>query len=240
MANHPPIPPNCDRFHSVSTIRKEGSFLRRVFQRALESGRLAVNPWRAIRLPAEPKRPPKFLTRDEFDRLVKAAPEHRAFRYWLLVATGARREEALRLKWGDVGKDAVRIENARKGAGPRYPVRVVPMTKDLAKLVRKNRGKDDEAVFCSKNNWLRDMREDMKKAGVSLEKTREVKNILRHTFCSWLAQAGVSLHRIRDLAGHTSITTTEQYAHLCQTADQEVAKVFGPQRVPAKKKREVA
>lgn len=37
----------------------------------------------------------------------------------------------------------------------------------------------------------------------------------RHTFCSRLAQKGVNLYIIKELAGHESIKTTEIYAHLC-------------------------
>ena len=36
----------------------------------------------------------------------------------------------------------------------------------------------------------------------------------RHTFCSRLAQAGVSLQKIAHLAGHSDIKTTMIYAHL--------------------------
>jgi site-specific recombinase XerD len=37
---------------------------------------------------------------------------------------------------------------------------------------------------------------------------------LRHTFCSWLAEANVSLYAISKLAGHSQTKTTEIYAHL--------------------------
>lgn len=37
---------------------------------------------------------------------------------------------------------------------------------------------------------------------------------LRHTFATWLVQANVPLYTVRDLLGHTCITTTERYAHL--------------------------
>jgi site-specific recombinase XerD len=36
---------------------------------------------------------------------------------------------------------------------------------------------------------------------------------LRHTFCTRLAEAGVALHVIRELAGHRSIETTLRYTH---------------------------
>ncbi len=37
---------------------------------------------------------------------------------------------------------------------------------------------------------------------------------LRHTCAAWLVSAGVALPEMRDLLGHTDITTTERYAHL--------------------------
>ena len=43
---------------------------------------------------------------------------------------------------------------------------------------------------------------------------------LRHTFCTYLAQAGVSLHDIKELAGHSSIAVTEIYAHHAPGAGQ--------------------
>ena len=36
----------------------------------------------------------------------------------------------------------------------------------------------------------------------------------RHTFCSWLAMAGVSMKAIQELAGHKSITMTARNMHL--------------------------
>ena len=36
---------------------------------------------------------------------------------------------------------------------------------------------------------------------------------LRHNFCSRALEAGMSLHTVKDLAGHASITTTEIYLH---------------------------
>lgn len=40
----------------------------------------------------------------------------------------------------------------------------------------------------------------------------------RHTFCSWLAMAGVSTKEIQVLAGHKTITMAARYAHLSPEA----------------------
>lgn len=48
---------------------------------------------------------------------------------------------------------------------------------------------------------------------------------MRHTFCSSLASGawGVAwtLEEIKDAAGHSSVTVTEKYAHLCETVQQK-------------------
>ncbi|OQA92180.1 MAG: Tyrosine recombinase XerD [Elusimicrobia bacterium ADurb.Bin231] len=53
-------------------------------------------------------------------------------------------------------------------------------------------------------------RKIMKKAGIPGSSF----HTLRHTFASSLAIAGVDLYRISKLLGHSSIKTTEIYAHL--------------------------
>ena len=51
---------------------------------------------------------------------------------------------------------------------------------------------------------------------------------LRHAFCTELAESGVSIHTIKDLAGHSSIETTLRYMHTGEKAKQDaIAKTFG-------------
>jgi site-specific recombinase XerD len=44
---------------------------------------------------------------------------------------------------------------------------------------------------------------------------------LRHAFCTELADAGVPIHTIKDLAGHSSIETTLRYMHTGEKAKQD-------------------
>lgn len=50
--------------------------------------------------------------------------------------------------------------------------------------------------------------------GVTDPRRRVVFHTLRHTYASWLVQAGVDLYVVRDLLGHSSIKMTERYSHL--------------------------
>ena len=57
---------------------------------------------------------------------------------------------------------------------------------------------------------------------------------LRHTFASRLVQAGVSLAKVSKLLGHSSITTTEIYAHLApnEVSEEATAVLNGLQANP--------
>jgi len=68
----------------------------------------------------------------------------------------------------------------------------------------------------------------LKAAGIS----REMRwHDLRHTFCSSLASgvwgAAWTLEEIKDAAGHSSVTVTEKYAHLCETTQQKAVARMG-------------
>jgi len=204
---------------SESYLRKEVTFLARVFRRA------GVDHWRNVRKPTERLRPPHFLSHEQFEALVEAAPPDRAFLWALLTYTGARRGEALALTWADVdlGRRSVTIHNAQKGRGTRLPYRKVPVCDYLLRALKEREGAPSEALWRSPNNWRRDLIADCRRAGIEGQWTP---HDLRHTFCSWLAQTGVSLHRIRDVAGHQSVVTTERYAHLLPAADEDVRRAL--------------
>ena len=56
---------------------------------------------------------------------------------------------------------------------------------------------------------------------------------LRHTCASRQVQAGVDLYRVRDWLGHSSITTTERYAHLAPSSlNTATAHLVPPVEVP--------
>ena len=50
---------------------------------------------------------------------------------------------------------------------------------------------------------------------------------LRHTFYTWLADAGTPIHTIKRLAGHASIETTMQYVHAMDDGRDHIHEAFG-------------
>jgi integrase len=213
---------------SKSEIKKEMTFLARIFRRA------GNDCWRNVRKPSEPLGVPDFYTPEEFARLVKVAPSDRNFRYHVLTLAGTRPSEAMKIRWGievDMDNRIVKIHNSAKGQGPRYPIRLVPMSKPLyqAFLNRKKEinPKHGDPIFHTRNNWNRDLNIDI---AATEDKEKNIPPIksgcpkkFRHTFCSWLVQSGMPLQEVRDLAGHQSITTTERYAHLMPKINRSAA-----------------
>ena len=57
-------------------------------------------------------------------------------------------------------------------------------------------------------------------------------HILRHTFCSHLAMAGVPVTTIRDLAGHSSVSVTERYMHLAPGATRSAIDLLSGLHAP--------
>ena len=139
----------------------------------------------------------------------------------VVLGTGMRRSEQYRLTWEDINfeRREIPLDLTKHGDG-----RVVQMNFDVVRamqglrdipMVRKSRSGDrpnktpDTAVFSLG---------DPKKWFGSATRRAKVKKFrwhdLRHTFCSRLAQRGVNLKVIQELAGHKSIATTSKYAHL--------------------------
>ncbi len=209
-----------------TTLRKEILFLARVFQRAVDDELILRNPWNGVKRGQEERHPPRYLSPEELEKILAVAPPHRQFRYLFLAYTGVRRGEAWKVRWRDLNFEQrqILINNAKKGCVPRYPYRTVPIPDLLFKILTERRGEPDQLLFPTRRNWLRDLKLDAKKAGLS----RKVRiHDLRHTCGSWLAQSGeVTLQEIRDLLSHKRLSTTEQYAHLLPNQHQNVLRAF--------------
>lgn len=197
-----------ERGKAAATVNHKGRILRQVGRAAwIEWGWLDRPPAIAL-LPETPRE--RFLTLPEVDALVSAMPSPEGGAYVLLAAyTGIRRGHLLRLTHHDVEGDFIRLDRS----GKTRRLQLVPLHPKVREI----------AAMLPLAIGDRRLREEWSAA-------REATGIdcrwhdLRHTCASWLVQAGVPLHTVAELLGHSSTAVTKRYAHL---APQHLADAIG-------------
>ncbi len=204
---------------SPATFNRYRSFLSLCYREAIRHGKVSVNPARLLRQKREPSGRYRFLNREEYEVVVAAIREHRPEKvdeFVVSVNTGMRLMEQFTIRWPQVDMDRKLIHLLKTKNWER---RTIPMNSVVYDTLRRLRpAKPGKAlVFPRKLNgtkavqprWLGEI---LKLKDVEIEDYTWHNN--RHTFCSWLAIAGVPLRTIQELAGHKTIAMTARYAHL--------------------------
>ena len=146
----------------------------------------------------------------------------------MLILTGARKREVLDAKWEDfdIAARQWRIPVTKAGK-PRHVPLSAGAVHLLASVPRRDgcpwtfanpeTGKPYVSFYYSWDTAR-------KKAGLADVRIHD----LRHSFASFLVNAGRSLYEVQKILGHTQVKTTQRYAHLSQDtlidAANEVAK----------------
>lgn len=210
--------------HKKKTVNNVLAVLARVLHCAVKWRVLGVVPcsFGFFKVPDDEM---QFYEVADYRRLVDAARFHQRVRLMILLAgsAGLRRGELRALRWSDV--DFVRrqitirsavwgtVESTTKG----NRARIVDMTPELHDALKAARGLGDRVLYSLRGeelsnrtirNWLASAQRR-----ASLEANGGA-HILRHTFCSHLAMAGVPALAIQKLAGHRDLKTTMRYMHL--------------------------
>lgn len=216
-----------------------------IWFRLMRLGVVTENPFAVASVPRTetPRRRPKYLKREEVDLLLAAAREYgRDIHLFVAlgVFAGLRKGEIDNLRWRDI--DMERTDTAGNRVGCIYvwgdeghkvktetSERVVPLHPELASVLAGYQDDPDRYVV---KPWLTsrgvggyrwDCRASFKVVTAGLDK-RVTPHMLRHTFASLLVSKGVSLKKVSTWLGHTSVTTTEIYAHVAPV-DAEVGKI---------------
>lgn len=228
-----------ERGNTSSTINRRLVFLRGAIRKAIADKKISHDPLVGVEN-ASDARPPvwRWLTHEEIAQLLEvcrngarikverknkrnyetkvAAPRGLYPLVLFLLNTGARRGEALAVRWGDVdmSRGLVRLIATKKAArGRRAEARFIPLNatlKDLFKSMERG-GATDHVFHVSLNNLQRKFSRACELAKLGHVRMHD----LRHTFCSHLAINATPLTVIRELAGHETMQMTLRYAHLC-------------------------
>ena len=187
---------------------------------------ITKNPTKDVPLFEDTNKKERYLTETEAQMLycaVKASVNPMLqFIIPMLILTGARKREVLDAKWKefDLGRRQWRVSVTKAGK-PRY----VPLSDGVMHLLttmphdnstwvfpNPKTGKPYVSIFCA---WDTARNE----AGLADVRMHD----LRHSFASFLVNAGRSLYEVQKILGHTQIKTTQRYAHLSQDTLIEAA-----------------
>ena len=180
------------------------------------------NPTAGIPLLKENNQVERFLSVEEAKALLIAikASKNPMLQHIvsMLILTGARKREVLDAKWEDFDMERTswRIPNTKAGKA-----RIVPLSDTATALLTKLRKKKRSPYAFANPITLKPYKSiyyswhtARKEAGLDDVRIHD----LRHSFASFLVNAGRSLYEVQTLLGHTQIKTTQRYAHLSTTS----------------------
>lgn len=140
----------------------------------------------------------------------------------LLAETGIRISELMSLRVEDVDEQHRQLHITGKG----NKERTVNYGARFAQMWAEYRGNATGQIF------IEDVRTASRNIHFALAKHSAQRylspHIIRHTFATEMVRNGASIYAVKDLLGHESVKTTEQYAHRCQSSSAQQYKEFAP------------
>ena len=192
--------------------------------RCLGRNLAAANPVRRVKFFNEDNARLRYLTEEEYTRLLQAATTvetspRLAEKIILSVHTGLRRSSLFHLRWDQVDflNRVVRIPRTQSGRSHALPLNATAL--DTLQALYHERVPECAFVFPhAKGRKAGEPVQDVKNAFHTALTTAEISDFtwhdLRHTFASWLMMKGGSLRAVAELLGHRGLRMVMRYAHL--------------------------
>ena len=221
------------RGYAPATANRSLGLLSNAFNRAIGWGTPGVtkNPTKGVPMFEENNLIERFLSEADVKRLYRALVDSRntQLKYIvpMLILSGTRKREVLDAVWADVDipRRMWRIPMSKSGRA-----RHVPISDGLAELllrIPRTDGnpfivpdpKTGKAYISLQYFW------NMARCEAGMPQLRI--HDLRHSFASFLINAGRSLYEVQKILGHSQIKTTQRYAHLTETTLVDAANAAG-------------
>lgn len=189
------------------SVNREFAYLRAALEHCRQHGvQQPAIDWRKLKA-IEPPGRIRFLSREEYDRLMAVA--HLDIRPIILcaVTTGLRYGDIFRLDWKQVRLSDRVIQIKRTKANKALTIRISGSL--MAVLSGTPEAKRKGRVF-EWTGFRRRWEKALAEAAIDDFRFHD----LRHTFASWARQAGADIADICEALGHASITMTMRYAHI--------------------------
>lgn len=208
-----------------ASVNKDLRNIRAILNLAVQWGFLEVNPFKGVKLYQLDEKERLAFTEDEikiildnlFDDKLKAV-------ILFALHTGCRLDELINLQWRDIDLDEriITIRNKDDFSTKTGKIRYIPISNFLLELLEARKPQnlevaDNYYVLGKVNHYKYGKSYISKIFKKHLRKLhfpeRYHFHCLRHTFITQLARKGINIYDIKQLAGHSSIETTELYLH---------------------------
>jgi integrase/recombinase XerD len=217
--------------YSPRSIARHVATLRNFYQFLTTEGVIARDPAEFLAAPKQWATIPKYLNRDEVDRLLtapaKATPVDLRDRAMLelLYATGLRVSELCKLELSAVERGLSLLKVTGKG----NKQRIVPFGESAGEALDQYhaegrpallKGRASKYLFVTARGqalarqtfWLL-LRKHGRSVGIFRKLTPHV---VRHSFATHLVENGADLRSVQTMLGHADISTTQIYTHVAQ------------------------
>jgi integrase/recombinase XerC len=212
---------------SVSVNRKVSS-VKSYFKFLVRKGTITRSPLSLLSGPKKPKYLPSFVKEKDMVSVLDNKNEDECFNnvrddliIELFYETGIRCSELVGLKNSDVDFESMII----KVTGKRNKQRLIPFAERLKNLLlHYNNVRNKEVDAKSENFFVRKNGEGVtsaivyyivkKKLSIIPMLSKRSPHVLRHTFATGMLNSGAELGAVRDLLGHSSLSSTSVYTHI--------------------------
>ena len=214
---------------AATTVNRTLAHIRSIFNRAIEweIDGLEKNPAKGIKPLPDRKRHERYLSPVEAHQLLDAVSQSKNKMLPLIVAflllTGCRKREVLDARWEHIDLERGRLTiPLSKNGKPRH----VPLSPAARDVLVKSRMLLIERLGSIEagNGWVfpnLDTRKPFLKMQSGWMRARRMAGLdglrvhdLRHSFASALVNRGMTLYDVKEALGHSSMVTTQRYAHL--------------------------
>lgn len=221
-----------DRGLKESSVNISHRQVRAMLSYAVHIGYLDSNPLKKIKAYKIVQQAPRFLSKEEIYRILDCAKRHGRdahIIYALGIYAGFRKGEIAnsRWEWFDLERRIINLQPCAGFIPKNHRTRPIPIHQELKAVLELYREEEGYLLVSpvAETNRKNYERYDFKRPFNAVKKAVGLEwvtaHILRHTFASQLALAGVSLYKIQNWLGHSDPKTTMIYAHL-QAQDDEI------------------
>lgn len=219
------------RQRSITTVNRELTYLRRIFNIAEREGFINKNPFRSgdtLISTTDEVRRERVLTHDEEIRLLSVCAARRSHLRPLIIAaldTAMRSGELIKLRWSEVCFDSwlirIKAENS-KTARPRVVAMTPRLRDELLRLWLNSRQDISARVFGVTDNFKKGFAAACKLAGVEGFRFHDA----RHTAITRMVAAGIPPMELMKVSGHTQYSTFARYINPTEQAVKKAAEAL--------------